>query len=474
MAKRSAEHALATPEKRHEAEPDAKPTPLLTFHTVIGEGVYGKVVLSRFDGGLYATKLPFYDPRNFLEDTPSVIRELLVGGACSAGAGVERVAVVRLRASQQYGIISALGACSLRHAVKAFPRVPLHAVRVIGKALLERIAQMHAGGAMHRDLKPENVLLSWPSSRMWPDVRLIDFGLSSPQASSKNPSVVTLWWRAPEVLLHAEHTHRVDVWAFGVMLHNMCAAAPLTTAMGESEALRDVWQKIGRPTTAASHGLHLLATHAAALPVVRAALRPMPSERMSAEELLFQPFWSEVPTADELEDAGAWALKVAATFADTACGGEPCTRLSRDAFDVVSFDAGLDAKQGAYLRFALEHLREEHVRAAVRISKHQEWPRDTLETCVILMDVALGARDAPCPRPATLAASAGYVTAILYSDLEPSLVLLKEWSEAMDTLDAIESGVHEVLRATGFRLLKKELCAAVKAMPEWRAVEAWM
>ncbi|GIL76861.1 hypothetical protein Vretifemale_6388 [Volvox reticuliferus] len=80
---------------------------------------------------------------------------------------------------------------------------------------------------IHRDLKPANLLLSNAAS-LTPVVKLADFGLSRLQTSvliTRNVEVGTVAYMAPEVLNidNCAVTHRVDIYAWGVILWEMLA-----------------------------------------------------------------------------------------------------------------------------------------------------------------------------------------------------------------------------------------------------------
>lgn len=64
---------------------------------------------------------------------------------------------------------------------------------------------------MHRDIKPENILLTRIGV-----VKIADFGLSrkiSAALDSVNytPNMVTIWYRAPEILLGEQYNQNVDI-----------------------------------------------------------------------------------------------------------------------------------------------------------------------------------------------------------------------------------------------------------------------
>ena len=62
---------------------------------------------------------------------------------------------------------------------------------------------------MHRDLKPANILISHTGV-----VKIADFGMAKVYKYKKilTPRVVTLWYRAPEILMNCEYHFAVDVW----------------------------------------------------------------------------------------------------------------------------------------------------------------------------------------------------------------------------------------------------------------------
>ena len=70
---------------------------------------------------------------------------------------------------------------------------------------------------MHRDLKPQNILLTDGEV-----LKIADFGLARAFSIPIRPytkEVVTLWYRAPEILLGAaDYSTPVDVWSAGCII----------------------------------------------------------------------------------------------------------------------------------------------------------------------------------------------------------------------------------------------------------------
>ncbi|XP_076000204.1 cyclin-dependent kinase 4 isoform X2 [Genypterus blacodes] len=71
---------------------------------------------------------------------------------------------------------------------------------------------LHSNMVLHRDLKPDNILVNSHG-----DVKIADFGLARLYSFNiaLTPGVVTLWYRAPEVLLNSVYMSSVDIWSAG-------------------------------------------------------------------------------------------------------------------------------------------------------------------------------------------------------------------------------------------------------------------
>lgn len=87
--------------------------------------------------------------------------------------------------------------------------------------ILKGVDYMHDAWVMHRDMKPQNILVVGHGKKRG-QVKLADFGLARlykepiKALTEVERVVVTLWYRAPELLLGAKHyTKAVDMWAVG-------------------------------------------------------------------------------------------------------------------------------------------------------------------------------------------------------------------------------------------------------------------
>ncbi|KAH7138938.1 kinase-like domain-containing protein [Dendryphion nanum] len=118
------------------------------------------------------------------------------------------------------------------------------------KTLLRQLASavdfLHTNHIMHRDLKTSNILLSNRG-----DLKLADFGMARfipPPQAPLTTLVVTLWYRAPELLLGApSYTPAVDMWSFGCIFGELLLKSPLLTGTNEVDQLSRIFALCGLP-----------------------------------------------------------------------------------------------------------------------------------------------------------------------------------------------------------------------------------
>lgn len=108
----------------------------------------------------------------------------------------------------------------------------------------------HANSVMHRDLKPQNLLVDVESKT----IKLADFGLGrvfSLPVAKYTHEVITLWYRAPEILLGTKcYSTGVDTWSVGCILAEMITGRPLFCGENELEQLLAIFRILGTPTPA--------------------------------------------------------------------------------------------------------------------------------------------------------------------------------------------------------------------------------
>uniref|UniRef100_A0A3P8RSF0 mitogen-activated protein kinase n=1 Tax=Amphiprion percula TaxID=161767 RepID=A0A3P8RSF0_AMPPE len=109
--------------------------------------------------------------------------------------------------------------------------------------LLRGLDFLHTNLVLHRDLKPENILVSNCG-----EVKIADFGLARIHTFNMalTPGVVTLWYRAPEVLLNSVYMSSVDMWSVGCIFAELFLL-PLFQGCTEVQQLQKIFV-IGLPS----------------------------------------------------------------------------------------------------------------------------------------------------------------------------------------------------------------------------------
>ncbi|KAL0079177.1 hypothetical protein J3Q64DRAFT_1271853 [Phycomyces blakesleeanus] len=95
--------------------------------------------------------------------------------------------------------------------------------------LLNGVAYLHANWVLHRDLKPANVLLTSDGIVKTGDLGLARlFNRPLQPLFNGDKVVVTIWYRAPELLFGARHyTKAIDMWAVGCIYGELLALKPI-------------------------------------------------------------------------------------------------------------------------------------------------------------------------------------------------------------------------------------------------------
>lgn len=181
--------------------------------------------------------------------------------------------------------------------------------------ILKGTAACHTRRVLHRDLKPQNLLIDSKGN-----LKVADFGLARAFAVPIRPythEVVTLWYRAPEILLGAvEYSTPIDIWSIGCIFAEMVTKQPLFAGDSEIDQLYRIFRVLGTPNESNWPGVTSFKDYkstfpnwspnpiqkvvgnlnldAAGLDLLNRMLKYDPCERISAKAALTHPYFRDL------------------------------------------------------------------------------------------------------------------------------------------------------------------------------------
>ncbi|KAJ3440097.1 hypothetical protein M0813_18113 [Anaeramoeba flamelloides] len=186
--------------------------------------------------------------------------------------------------------------------------------------MLKGLLFCHIRGIFHRDLKPQNLLIDKEGV-----LKICDFGLArsfSIPLRTYTHEIVTLWYRAPEILLGVKHySTPVDMWSVGAIFAELLMNYPLFPADSEIDLLYKIFKCFGTPTEDNLPGLTSLPNYSpifpkfnpfglkktmiqilgektkidpVALDLLQKMLIYDPSQRISAKQALNHPYFKDI------------------------------------------------------------------------------------------------------------------------------------------------------------------------------------
>ncbi|XP_061031996.1 cyclin-dependent kinase 3 isoform X1 [Eubalaena glacialis] len=194
--------------------------------------------------------------------------------------------------------------------------LPLHLVKSYLFQLLQGVNFCHSHRVIHRDLKPQNLLINELGA-----IKLADFGLARAfgvPLRTYTHEVVTLWYRAPEILLGSRfYSTAVDVWSIGCIFAEMVTRKALFPGDSEIDQLFRIFRTLGTPSEAMWPGVTQLPDYKGSFPkwtrkgleeivphlepegrdLLMQLLQYDPSRRISAKAALAHPYFSSTETS---------------------------------------------------------------------------------------------------------------------------------------------------------------------------------
>ncbi|MCL7051682.1 hypothetical protein MKW94_030070 [Papaver nudicaule] len=120
-------------------------------------------------------------------------------------------------------------------------------VKCLMLQLLEGVEYLHDNWVLHRDLKTSNILMNNQG-----ELKICDFGMSRLYGSPLKrytQLVVTLWYRAPELLLGAkQYSTAIDMWSLGCIMAELLSKEPLFNGKTEVDQLDKIFETLGTPS----------------------------------------------------------------------------------------------------------------------------------------------------------------------------------------------------------------------------------
>ncbi|KAL1815868.1 hypothetical protein ACET3Z_018442 [Daucus carota] len=222
----------------------------------VGEGTYGKVYKARekATGKIVALK-----KTKLLEDSegvpPTTLREVSLLRMLSTDPHIVRLMDVKQGQNKQgktvlYLVFEYMDT-DLRKYIKSFrhteENIPSKTVKSLMYQLCKGVAFCHGHGVLHRDLKPHNLLMDEKKSML----KIADLGLARAftlPIKKYTHEILTLWYRAPEVLLGATHySTAVDMWSVGCIFAELVTKKALFQGDSELQQLLHIFRLLGTP-----------------------------------------------------------------------------------------------------------------------------------------------------------------------------------------------------------------------------------
>ncbi|KAK1393476.1 cell division control protein 2-like [Heracleum sosnowskyi] len=288
----------------------------------VGEGTYGKVYRAREKSSGKIVALKKTKLHEDSEGVPSTtLREISLLRMLSRDPHIVKLMDVKQGMNKAGNTVLYLVFEYMDTDLKKFIRtfrhtgenIPSPTVKSLMYQLCKGVAFCHGHGVLHRDLKPHNLLMDPKTLAL----KIADLGLARAftlPIKEYTHEILTLWYRAPEVLMGATHySTAVDMWSVGCIFAELITKQALFAGDSELQQLLHIFRLLGTPNEEMWPGVSRLKNwheypqwkpqplssavphlDESGLDLLNKMLRYEPSKRISAKEAMEHPYFDGI------------------------------------------------------------------------------------------------------------------------------------------------------------------------------------
>ncbi|XP_041438360.1 protein kinase C delta type-like [Xenopus laevis] len=243
---RSPDEDIAGPTEQKKPRIEAPRPPHLdiknyTFHTQLGSGGYGRVMLASLPGKDKPVAVKIIAKKQNEKDQ-AILKEVCIMKLATKCAFICPAFAAFQSQVQAFIVMEHASGGTLLKQIRSQGNLTQRRILFYSAEMVVGLQFLHANGIIHRDFKPDNVLLDDEGH-----VKICDFGLSlenmfGPKTHSGGAG--TFGFQAPEVMSQMDYNTGADWWSFGVTLYEMATGYLPYSAKGNTkEQLHQVLQR---------------------------------------------------------------------------------------------------------------------------------------------------------------------------------------------------------------------------------------
>jgi len=248
------------------SQPKVLPLPNYQLMEKVGEGTYGEVFKAkdRVTGKYVAIKKIRLDAED--EGVPSTsIREISLLKELNQDPNIVRLEDVIHSKNRLYLVFEFIDFDLKKYIDTVKSDIAPQLVKSYMFQLLRAMFFCHSHRIIHRDLKPQNLLIDKNGK-----LKVADFGLARAfgvPLRQYTHEVVTLWYRAPEILLGSKmYATPVDIWSLGCIFAELVSRTALFPGDSEIDELYKIFRVLGTPSDTVWPGVTKLPDYKTSFP----------------------------------------------------------------------------------------------------------------------------------------------------------------------------------------------------------------